>query len=260
MSISALVLTKNEQEMIGDALSQLGFADEIIILDQESQDKTLEIAKKYTKNIHTTAIEDYSTRRNILKQSASGDWLLYIDPDERLSKEGIVEIKEAVEKGDHSAYYLPRKNYVLGKVQTHGGWWPDYVPKLFKAADLEKWEGKVHESPKINGTYGYLKTPLVHKTARSMKAMLGKSTKWAKVEANLYYEAKSPKVTIPKVLKFSLFEFIKRYFIKLGILDGRVGLISSLYQAIHNVMILTYLWEMQNNTQEAFKRINNEHK
>ena len=256
--ISALVLTKNEEEMIGDALSQLKFADEIIVLDQNSTDRTVDIARKYTKNISKTNIEDFSKKRNMLMSSAKDDWLLYIDPDEKLSKEGIDEIKRVIKSDTYAAYYLPRKNYVLGKFLKHGGWWPDYVPKLFRRSQLAGWEGKVHESPKVSGEFGYLKTPLEHKTARSMKTMLEKSTKWAKIEAGLYYTAKAPKVTILKTIKFSTAEFFSRYFIKLGLLDGKVGLVSSIYQALHRVMIMTYLWELQNNTDEAFKKIQNE--
>jgi hypothetical protein len=90
--------------------------------------------------------------------------------------------------------------------------------------------------------------------------MLAKSAKWAKVEAQLYYKAQNPKVTIAKVLKFSISEFFARYFLKLGFLDGKVGLISALYQAIHRVMIMTYLWELQNDAEKSFRQIRFEKK
>ena len=245
MKLSALVLAKDEEEMIGDALSQLDFADEIILLDQGSKDKTVQIAKKYTDKIINSPLQNFAKNRNILKENAKGEWLLYIDPDERLSKEVIFEIKEVIKKKEFCAYYFPRKNFILGKLQKHGGWYPDYVPRLFLKEDLIKWGGEVHESPQIKGTYGYLINPISHNTARSLSKMLQKSIRWAKVEAELYYKSNSPKVTIPRVLKFSTSEFVNRYFLKLGAVDGKVGLISAIYQALHRVMILTYLWEMQ---------------
>lgn len=257
-TISALVLTKDEEEMIEDALSQLDFANEIIILDQNSQDNTLKIAKKFTSKIFNTNLEDYSKRRNLLMSYAKGNWILYLDPDERLTKAGIAEIKEKIMSDDFSAYYLPRKNFILGKFQKHGGWYPDYVPRLFKKDKLKLWHGEVHESPQIEGTFGYLKEPIEHKTARNMKSMLAKSIKWAKVEAQLYYNSNSSKVNILKVLKSAFLEFTKRYFVKFGFLDGKIGLICAIYQSLHQVMVLVYLWEIQNDAYGAFKKIQHE--
>lgn len=255
MKISALILVKNEEEMIEDAIRQLEFADEIIVLDQGSEDKTVKIAKKYTPIILSTKLEDFDKNRNLLASSAKGEWLLYIDADERLSGENIKEIKNVVRSANYSAYYFPRENYILGKFLRHGGWWPDYVPRLFKKSEFLGWKGRVHESAQIKGSFGYLENPIIHNTARSMSAMLGKSTKWAKVEADLYYKAGVPNVTILKLLTFSLSEFVSRYFLKLGFLDGKAGLISAAYQALHRVMILTYLWELQHKTKEAFGKI-----
>ena len=110
---------------------------------------------------------------------------------------------------------------------------------------IPKKEGRVHESPKICGNFGYLKNPLIHLTAQSMSQMFTKSIKWAKIEAKLIFQNNYPKVTILKVIKAISFEFINRFFIKKGFLDGRIGLVESVYQALHKAMILTYLWEMQ---------------
>lgn len=257
MKISALILTKNEEEMIGEALSQLKFADEIIVLDQNSQDKTVAIAKKYTDKILSSKSEEFANNRNLLAENAKGDWLLYIDADERLSEENVAEIKEAIKSTEYSAYYFPRQNYILGKFLRYGGWYPDYVPRLFLKKDFKSWVGKVHESPQFNGQKAHLLTPIVHKTARSLKMMLAKSTKWAKIEAGLYFEKDAPKVTILKLAKASVWEFCRRYFIKLGLLDGKVGFVASLYQALHSAMVMTYLWELQNDAEGKFKKIQN---
>ena len=250
MTISALVLTKNEEEMIEGCLKQLKFAGEIVIVDQNSVDNTLKIAKKYTDRIFKSSANDFAQNRNTLKDQAKGQWLLYVDADERLSQELIKEVKIAISKNEFDAFYIPRKNYVLGKWLRHGGWWPDYAPRLFAKAKLEKWEGKVHESPVVSGKIGYLKTPIEHLSARSMSQMFSKSIKWAKIEAELISKSKKPKVDIPTIAKAATKEFISRYFGKLGFLDGAVGLIEGIYQALHQSIILTYLWEIQNN----FKR------
>ncbi len=259
MKLSTLILAKNEEEMIEDCLSQLSFADEIIILDQNSTDKTVAIANKFTDKVFSSKSEALDESRNELAQKAKGEWLLYVDADERLTPELVNEIKSIVNGSGKAgsnvtaAYYIPRRNFILGKWLKHGGWWPDYVPRLFKRENFPGWQGAIHESPKVNGKAGRLNSPINHLTARSMDLMLTKSAKWAKLEAELYAKSNAPKVSQIKVLKFSLKEFVRRYFIKLGFLDGKVGFMAAAYQALHNAMILTYLWEIQNNTAEKFK-------
>lgn len=245
MKISALVLTKNEQSMIGECLSQLDFVDEIIILDQDSTDRTIAIAKKYTGKIFKTKLDAFDQNRNILKDLARGQWLLYLDADERLEKESVSEIEEAIESDSFAAYHFPRKNIILGKWLKYGGWWPDFVPRLFKKDKLRGWYGQVHESPKVDGPFGYFKTPIVHLTARSTSQMLEKTTKWAKIEAELFQKANYPQVTITKVAKSAIVEFLRRYLAKRGYLDGTVGLIEAIYQSFHQAVVLTYLWEAQ---------------
>lgn len=252
--ISALVLAKDEEDRIADCLSQLNFVDEIIVLDQNSQDKTVEIAKRFKAIILNSQDENFANNRNILANKATNDWLLYVDADERLSKELVGEILSAIKNQKYSAYYVPRKNKILGTWLKHGGWWPDYVPKVFEKSKLLNWSGSIHESPHVSGDFGYLKHPLIHITAPNFNHMFIKTIKWAKIEAELNYQANSPKVNSAKVL-FSFFkEFGKRYFIKLGFLDGKVGLIESLYQAYHRAIVLVYLWELQNNTFEKYKK------
>lgn len=258
MKISALILTLNEEEMISDCIKQLSFADEIVILDQNSKDRTLEIAKQCGAIVMQKSTGEFDKDRNLLRNNARGEWLLYLDADERLTTDTQAEINNLIHNGKKSAYYFPRQNYILGKWLKHGGWWPDYVPRLFKKADLLSWEGKVHESPTVRGQFGYAKTPIKHLTARSVTKMLDKSTKWAKIEAGLYAKANAPKVTKIKVIKAMTREFILRYFIKFGLLDGYIGLIQSLFQTWHKAIILVYLWEIQNKTEEHLKEFDNE--
>ena len=194
----------------------------------------------------------------MLANLAHGEWLLYLDTDERLNPQLISEIKKVIFIDDKVAYYFPRKNFILGRWLKHAGFWPDYVPRLFKKENLITWYGSIHESPQIKGTFGYLKTPIDHLTARSLNSMLEKSIKWAKIEAELFYKAHHPEVTAFKVIKVSLSEFVTRYFLKLGFLDGTVGLIQSIYQALHQAIVLTYLWEFQNDVVKKYEKIKGE--
>lgn len=252
LPISALILTKNEESLIGDCLKQLDFVDEIIVLDEQSTDKTVNIVRKFTDNIINSKISNFSKNRNTLKDAAKNNWILYLDADERLSENSISEISLAILEEIHSVYYFPRKNIILGKWLKHGGWWPDYVPRLFKKSHLKTWFGEIHESPKVVGSKGFLKSPIVHLTAPDISRMLTKTIKYAKIEAKLQHEANHPKVNIPKVIFASTREFTGRYLIKLGFLDGTAGLIEALFQAYHAAVVLVYLWELQNHTLENY--------
>ena len=258
LDISALVLTRNDASMLQDCLEQLNFVKEIIVLDQQSKDNTAQIAKKFTNHLITTSDPNFSKNRNVLAKKAKCKWLLYLDTDERIDEKNITEIKDAIGKSQFQAYYFPRKNIVLGKWLRHGGWWPDYVPRLFEKQNFRQWYGEVHESPRINGQYGHFKNPITHLTARSIDQMLNKSIVWAQVEAKLYFKASYPKVSVLRVVKASTREFLSRYFIKMGVLDGAVGLIEAVYQSLHQAMVLVYLWEIQNKTEQKFKEITNE--
>lgn len=246
MKISALVLAKNEEEMIEPCLSQLTFADEIIVLDQKSQDRTAQIARQFTKKVYETEKTNFDDNRNYLKSRATGEWLLYVDADERLSEELVAEIKNSAKDSKFAAFYFPRKNFILGKWVRHGGWWPDYSPRLFKNKNLLRWEGNVHETPVIEGNFGYFQNALTHISARSVSQMFSKSIKWAKIESELYDKAAYPKINIMRVVKAMTREFIARFIVKQGFLDGTVGLVEAIYQSLHQAMILTYLWEKRN--------------
>ncbi len=250
-NISALILAKNEEQMIADCIKQLSFASEVIVLDQNSTDKTVKVAEGLGAKVYKSDSEDFAQNRNTLRSKANSDWLLYIDADERLDAKVISEIIEKIqEKDSASAYFFPRKNYMLGKWLKHGSWWPDYVPRLFKKNALLKWTGSVHESPTVEGPFAYVSSPITHLTARTVSKMLVKSIKWAKIESDLYAKANAPKVNALKILKSMFKEFIKRYFLKMGFFDYKIGLIQAIYQSLHAAIVLTYLWETQNKSEE----------
>src|SRR3989344_1168929 len=175
MKLSVLILIQNEEEMIEDCLKQLSFADEIIVLDQNSVDSTVKIAKKYATKILATNFSDFDKNRNLLAKEAKGEWFLYLDADERLTQDSVGEIKKAIGNGRYSAFYFPRKNIILGRWLKHGGWWPDYSPRLFKKKNLVTWKGKVHESPEIHGQFGYFENPIEHLSGCSLSQMFNKT-------------------------------------------------------------------------------------
>jgi glycosyltransferase involved in cell wall biosynthesis len=244
MKLSVIVLTKNEQEMIRDCLqSARQLAGEIIVVDSGSTDDTVKIATEFGAKIIATS-GDYASLRNAGLEAASGEWVFYLDADERVSPQLAQEILASQGVALRS-YKLPRKNIVFGRWIKHGGYWPDPVHRLFQKEALKGWTGKLHESPQVVGQIGQLKQPLAHYTVRSMAAALEKSRDWSAIEAQLLYEAKVPRVAWWKIIKAFKFEFIKLFIFKLGFLDGMPGFILAYIRAYHQASVLVNLWQKQ---------------
>jgi len=245
MKLSAIILTKNEEEMIEDCLRSINnLADEIIIIDDESKDKTLELAKRYNCKIIIHKKINFSNQRELGLIKASGDWVLYIDADERVSKELKNEIEITVkENTKDNGYFFKRENYYLGKK------WPyeEKVQKLFKKSKLKGWFGELHETPIIDGEFGVLNTPLIHYTHRNITEMLEKTIEWSKIEAKLRFDAKHPKVTWWRFLRVMTTEFFHYFIGQKGYKVGTVGLIESIYQSFSIFITYARLFEMQSN-------------
>lgn len=246
MKISAVVITKNEEKNIKDCLSCLDWVGEIVVIDSNSDDKTREIAKKMGAKIYICSKKGFDERRNLGKEKAQGEWLLYVDADERISdklkKEILTKIKNPE---DYSAFKIPRFNTHYGKPMRHGGWYPDYQTRLIKKENLKHWQGIVHESPKIEGKIGKLVNCFIHLTHRSIKESFQKSVQWTRMEADILFGNNNSKVTIFTLIKVSLKEFIFRVFIKKGFLDGSVSWLEGMIQAFNKFLVYAQLWEKQ---------------
>src|SRR3989344_8073984 len=137
--ITTIILTKNSQEKIEEVIkSVLKLDGEILVLDDESTDDTVKIAKKLGSRVEKQTGKGYADKRNLGLKLAKQDWIFYLDSDELLTPELAKEIKEIAKGNKHSVYAVPRKNIILGKAMIHGGWYPDYVERLFKKDSLEK--------------------------------------------------------------------------------------------------------------------------
>ena len=216
MKISVIVLTKNEEKMIIPCLESIKWSDEIIIVDDQSTDKTLEFARKYTDKIFIHKMADFSSQREFGLSKASGEWILYLDADERVTPALRAEISNfqsclsadrfPISNPNIVAYYIQRRNIFLGKEQG-----VDKIERLFKREKLLGWFGKVHESPKVDGQKGVLKHYLIHLTHRDLESMTKKTLAWSKIEAQLKFEAGHPPVTRWRLLKALKLEFYHQF-------------------------------------------------
>jgi hypothetical protein len=243
--LSVIVLTKNEEDRIRACLESVKWADEIIVVDSGSKDKTLEIAEKYTDKIIKSEDNDFSERRNLGAKRSSGEWILYVDADERVLESLQGEIESLIQNNSASAYAISRKNIVFGKEVSYGPFWPDWVIRLIKKEDLESWIGKVHEYPKFKGNLGYTKNSLLHLTHRGVDHIVLKSLEWSKIDAQLRIDAHHPRMSGWRFLRIFLGEIFNQGFKRKGFLSGDIGIMDSLLQVFSMIITYVRLWEMQ---------------
>jgi len=246
-SISAIILTLNEADFLPGCLKSLEWVDEIVVVDAGSKDKTLEIAKKASAKIVTSSWQGFSPQRNLGAKESKGEWLLYVDADERVSNELQNEMQILLKNQavPHNLYQIPHRNYILGKWLRFGGWYPDYQGRLIKKTAFKGWVGELHEHPEVEGTTGTLKGELIHLTHRGLQWMLEKTIRYTRLEAELRYQAGHPQINVGHFFSASLREFWIRGIRKSGWRDGIRGWIEILYQAFNQFLIMVWLWEMQ---------------
>lgn len=245
MKISAVIIAKNEEKSIKDCIESINWADEIVVLDTGSQDKTVEIAQKMGATILKIRGGSFNTWRERGAAIANGEWLFYIDADERVSPLLRKEIQETIERSKYNAYAIPRRNILLDHEMKYGGWWPDYVLRLIRKDALLGYQGELHEQPKIKGDIAKLHEPFIHITHESLTEMIDKTNEWSEIEARLLYSAHHPKVTWWRFGTVAAREFWERAILKLGFLDGPIGIIEIFYQMISRMITYAKLWELQ---------------
>jgi glycosyltransferase involved in cell wall biosynthesis len=257
VSLSAILIVKDEEAKIKDCLESVAWVDEIIIVDTGSKDATKLIAKKYTTKIYDISGGSYDSWRNYGLKKANGIWIFYIDADERVSDALRSEITQLIKSTNskYNAYAIPRKNIILGREMIHGGWWPDYVKRLYKRKDLKYWKGKLHEEPVFDGEIGHLINPLIHKKHDKLFEMTNKTNSWSEIEAEMLFESGHPKMVWWRFVRIMLSELWDRLVVKKGFLDGVEGIIYSIYQMWSRFITYAKLWELQ--MKKDFSKIDN---
>lgn len=241
--ISVIIITKNEEVNIEDCLNSIQWADEIILVDAESEDSTVEIARNYTEKIFIHPWEGYSRQKYYALSLAKNEWVLSLDADERITPELRSEIEIKV-KSSFDAFKIPRKNYFLGKHITGCGWNEDYQLRLFKKSKTDITDSLVHESFIVNGKIDKLNNQMVHYTYRNLKDAITKMNSYSSLEAKQKY--KQNNVTPIDFILHPLSAFFQYFIIRKGFKDGRYGLMVSLLHAMTNMQIYMKIWELKN--------------
>lgn len=240
--ISVLILTYNEEERIRKCLDSVRWADEIVIVDSESQDKTLDIVREYTDKAIVQPWLGFGAQRNLGLKSCTGDWILILDADERVSEELKEELLTISESDDFAAgYYIARKNYFLGRWIKGCKWYPDFTLRFFQRGKGRYNEKLVHEALEVNGKTAYLSQHLLHYTYKDLQHYIAKMNNYTDLEAKQFI-LKGRRVS---PLDFAFrpgWTFFKMYFLKKGWQAGFPGFILSVLLSFYNYMKYVKAW------------------
>ena len=244
--ISAIIPTLNEEIHIADAIKSVSFADEIIVIDSFSTDKTLEKAKKMNVKIIKRTFDDFSSQKNFAIEQATHDWIYILDADERVTEEVKEEILSAVKKPkDFVGFYVRRTFYFCGKKVNYSGFQRDKVIRLFLKKHC-RYVGLVHEKIVTPGELGFLKNKIDHFSYRNYDQYISKMNHYATIKAKELHE-KGKKVNIYHIMVKPGIRFFIHYIIRLGFLDGFEGFMIAKNQAFAVLSRYLKLWLLKKN-------------
>lgn len=237
--ITAVILAKNEENNLVDCLDSLMWASEIIVIDDESTDRTMELAKsKNAKVVRRALRQNFSKQRNYALTIAENEWVLFVDADERVSPELAQEILKVVSDNKKDGYFIPREDKLFGKILKHGEL---SNKKFIRLGKTGKWNGAVHEEWKINGKVGTLKNPLIHLPHQSLSEFISEINFYTTIRAEELYK-QGIRSSWYSIILYTKGKFLYTYLIKLGFLDGLPGFVLSLIMSMHSFLVRSKLY------------------
>lgn len=255
--ISVVINTLNEEKDIAKAINSVKWADEIVVCDMYSKDKTVEIAKQMgAKIILHKRLEYVEPARNFAISRAVNEWILVLDPDEQVPeglKERLIEIASKMEQIDYVR--LPRKNIIFGKWMKASMWWPDYNIRFFKKGKV-KWSDKIHRPPEVIGSG--LDIPaeeglaVIHHNYQTVSQFVERMNRYTTVEANVLVK-QGYIFRWQDLIEKPLGEFLSRFFANRGFEDGLHGLALSLLQGFSFLIVYLKVWEKSLFTDTALR-------
>lgn len=251
VKISAVIIAKNEEKNIEKCLKSVKWCDEIIVVDDKSSDKTLEIAKKYNAIIYANPLKgDFSLQRNFGLSKAKNDWVLFLDADEVVSDGLAYEIPGSIRLKDQNlkafdGFYIRRIDFIWGRRLTHGETGNVWRLRLARKTAGE-WIGKVHERWVVNGLIGKLLNPIHHFPHNGeFENFLSEVNYYTDIRAG-ELSGKGIRISFWSLILFPTGKFLMNYFIKFGFMDGVPGLIIAFMMSLHSFLVRGKLWLFNN--------------
>lgn len=245
-AVTAIILTLNEEGNIAECIRTASWADEVLVLDSGSTDRTVEIARSLGAEVRFREFTNYAEQRNAALGMARTPWVFFLDADERVPPELASEVREAVEREDYAGWWVPRRNYIAGRWIRHGGWYPDYQLRLMqreRARYDPAWE--VHEIVVLDGPAGYLKHPLIHYNYRNWREFVSRQFSYARLEVRaLMRRGIRPRPWSP--FSMPVREFLRRYVSLRGYKDGFHGFVLAALMGIYTMYVYGVLWRRYN--------------
>jgi len=249
MTLSVAIITRNEGHNIGSCLESVNFADEIIVLDSNSSDDTVEIARNFGAKVFVSVNwEGFGPEKNKALELCTGDWILSLDADERITEELKSEILMAITRTDVSTFAIPRRSWYCGKFMNYSGWRPDYVIRLFRRGQARFSNHLVHEKVICDGRAVRLTHTMIHLSFRNFENVLEK--------INTYSSASSRQMALEgrtadpiTALAHGFWTFLRTYILRLGFLDGKYGLALAISNAQGTYYRYLKLWFLNQSSQ-----------
>ncbi|NUN71228.1 MAG: glycosyltransferase family 2 protein, partial [Bacteroidetes bacterium] len=243
--ITAIAITKNEEANIARCLRSVQWADEIIVVDAESTDRTAEIARSLNAKVIVRPWEGFAKQKEFAFRQASHDWIFSIDADEEVTPELREEIRTVI-TAPHplNGYEVPRRSFFLGKWIRYGGWYPGYQLRLFRAAQARMNHRPVHEGFLVEGIKGVLRSDLNHYTYNSIHQYIEKMNDYSSLDV-------LNKLSTGRVIRWYHFllnplsAFLRMFVSLKGWKDGMEGFLLAYYSAVHTLAIFAKCWEYQ---------------
>lgn len=250
--LSVIIITKNEEKNIVSCLESVKWIDEIIIVDAFSNDRTVELAKKYTDRIYQKEWSGFANQKKYALSITTNEWVLSIDADERVSEDlkkkiiSILSSQQSIEK--FSGYKIKRDNYFLGKKINSCGWNKDYQIRLFKKSVTDLTNRLVHEGFEVKGEIGIINEPIIHHSYKSFKEAFEKINHYSTLEA--LEKSSKHRANIFTIIFFPVLYFIQHFIFRYGFIDGIYGFFVSLLHAWTKMLVQLKIWELQNKKDE----------
>lgn len=245
LPLSVVVLTKNEEKNIEDCLKSVyGWADEIVVVDDESTDKTAEVAKQFTNRILHRKMENEGIHRNWAYAKAQNEWVLSLDADETVCDELREEISSVLPNTKFHAFDIPLRNFIGTYWVKHGGWYPANKLRLFMKSRFKYEEVEVHPKVFLDGDTGHLTKDIIHKGYPDFEHFLASLNRQTTLEARKWIETQRP-MSLGRAIWRTIDRFPRSFIGKKGYKDGFIGFMIAFFASLYQIMSYAKYWELK---------------